>query len=158
MAKAKDQAGPQKAGAAAAIPSAEELHKLSVEKEMAKAAEAMRHVDDAEEHKKQLIEQLTTLRVNEQNVHNFVARLKQHAEAGETELLVLRFPNELCTDRGRAINNAEPDWPDSLTGFPRDIYEKWNAGMRDRGYRLTAKILEFPGGMLGDVGLFVGWG
>jgi len=154
MANAKDQ--PKQAGLAA-IPSAEELHHLSVEKEMAKASETMRHLDEAEEHKKQLIEQLKTLRVTEKNVQNFIARVKRHAAAGESEVMVLRFPNELCSDRGRAINNAEPDWPETLTGLPRDIYDKWNVGMRDRGYHLTAKILEFPGGMPGDVGMFIGW-
>jgi len=33
---------------------------------------------------------------------------------------VLRVPNALCTDRGRAINNSlEPGWENTLTGFCR---------------------------------------
>ena len=155
MTSAKDEAA-TRAGLAA-LPSAEELQRIAAQKEAAKAEEAMRHLDDAAEQKKHLIEQLTDLRVTEKNIQNFIVRAKRHAEAGDHEVMVLRFPNELCTDRGRAINNSEPDWPETLTGFPRDVYEKWNIGMRDLGYHLSAKILEFPGGMLGDVGMFISW-
>jgi len=58
----------------------------------------------------------------------------------------------------RAINNSEPDWPRTLTGFPLEIHNKWQGAFRDQGYRLTAKTLEFPRGMPGDVELFMSWG
>jgi hypothetical protein len=32
---------------------------------------------------------------------------------GKTEVQVYRFPNQLCTDNGRAINQ-EPGWEDTL--------------------------------------------
>jgi hypothetical protein len=42
-----------------------------------------------------------------------------------TEVQVCRFPNNLCTDRGRAINQQEPGWETTLTGFPKEIYQLW---------------------------------
>ena len=39
------------------------------------------------------------------------AKLRAAAERGQTELMVMRFPNSLCTDKGRAINNADPTGP-----------------------------------------------
>ena len=77
---------------------------------------------------------------------------------GQTEVLVLRFPNELCTDRGRAINQAEAGWEKSLTGLPQELYGFWEKHLRPRGYRLKAQILDFPGGIPGDVGVTLCWG
>ena len=71
--------------------------------------------------------------------------------------MVMRFPVELCTDKGRAINNTDPDWPDSLTGRPRQAYELWRDQLRDGGYKLKAMIIEWPAGMPGDVGFFLSW-
>jgi hypothetical protein len=150
--------GPRKPGELKkAIPSTEELRKLRAKNLMAKADQATQQESAEQERKKALIKHLTEQRVTEQNVKNAINRLRELAAAGETEAMVLRFPNELCTDGGRAINNSESDWPKSLTGYPRDIYEKWQIGFRDQGYRLTAKILEFPGGMPGDVGMYLSW-
>ena len=37
---------------------------------------------------------------------------------GLTEVQVCRFPNQLCTDRGRAINQQEPGWGDDADRLP----------------------------------------
>lgn len=147
---------PQKSSAA--IPSREELQALQAASLTAKVDQATRQKDIEQERMKALIADLSKRRVTEQNVQNAIARIRALAAAGETEVMALRFPNALCTDGGRAINNNESDWPRTLTGFPQEIYNKWQEAFRSEGYRLTAKILEFPGGMPGDVGLFIGWG
>jgi hypothetical protein len=36
------------------------------------------------------------------------------AEQGEKEFMLLRFPNQLCGDGGRAVNVSEPHWPKTL--------------------------------------------
>jgi hypothetical protein len=155
MAESKD---PRKPGELKkAIPTKEELQKLRAQNLMSKADQASAQQSAEQERKKALIAHLTEQRVTEQNVKNAINRIRELAAAGETEALVLRFPNELCTDGGRAINNNESDWPRTLTGYPRDIFEKWQIGFRDQGYHLTAKILEFPGGMPGDVGMYLSW-
>ena len=40
----------------------------------------------------------------------------QRAVAGLTEVQAYRFPNALCTDHGRAINQQEPGWETTPTG------------------------------------------
>ncbi|KAA1057640.1 hypothetical protein [Azospirillum argentinense] len=69
----------------------------------------------------------------------------------------MRFPSSYCSDGGRAINNFEPDWPDSLTGFAREVYDNYDRYLRPAGYKLRAQILSYPGGMPGDVGVFLHW-
>jgi hypothetical protein len=148
----------QKSDASSAVPTKEELERLHAANVMAKVEQATRHMGVEQERTKALIAELSSRHVTEQSVRNAVKAIRELAAAGETEVMLLRFPNEMCTDGGRAINNSESDWPRTLTGFPLEIYNKWQETFRDQGYRLTAKILEFPGGMPGDVGMFMGWG
>jgi hypothetical protein len=72
-------------------------------------------------------------------------------------VLALRFSCEHCTDRGRAINSFEPDWPKTLTGFAQCAYEFWQKELEPQGYKLRAQIIDFLGGMPGDVGIFLRW-
>ena len=58
--------------------------------------------------------------------------VKGAAERGEREVLAIRFSSEYCTDRGRAINNFEPDWPETLTGFAKRAYEFWQKELEPR--------------------------
>ena len=43
---------------------------------------------------------------------------------GLTEVLVGTFPNQVATDFGRAINQLEPGWENTLTGLPRELFER----------------------------------
>ena len=72
--------------------------------------------------------------------------------------MLLRFPSALCSDGGRAINVFEPGWPATLSGEPAEIYLRWEHELKPRGFHLTARVLDFPGGLLGDIGLFLVWG
>ena len=74
-----------------------------------------------------------------------------------TEVEVMRFPNQLCTDKGRAIIQQEPGWEQTLTGMPKEIYHVWHKHFRPRGYRLRVQIIDFPGGMPGDVVVTLSW-
>ena len=85
-------------------------------------------------------------------------KLRAAAERGDTEIMVMRFPNLLCTDHGRAINNTLEGWPDTLTGRPRQAYELWRDRLKPAGYGLKAMIVDWPNGMPGDVGFFLSWG
>ena len=84
-------------------------------------------------------------------------RALEAAARGEKEYLLLRFPSELCADGGRMINAPDPEWPTSLRGPAADIHARWHEELRSRGFGLTARILEFPGGFPGDAGLFLTW-
>jgi hypothetical protein len=83
--------------------------------------------------------------------------VKSAAERGEREIMVLCFSSEYCPDRGRAINNFGPDLPKSLTGFAKcayDFLEEGTPAARLQGARPDHR---FPGGMPGEVGMFLGW-
>jgi phage/plasmid-associated DNA primase len=75
-----------------------------------------------------------------------------------TESEVFRFPNQLCTDKGRAINQQEPGWEETLTGEPKEMYHFWHKHLRPRGYNLKVQIVDFPEGLPGDVGMTLSWG
>ena len=61
---------------------------------------------------------------------------KRAMENGLLEVQVHRFPNALCTDNGRAINQAEPGWEKTLTGIPKEIYYLWHDHLREKGYKI----------------------
>ena len=72
--------------------------------------------------------------------------------------MLLRFPNQISSDGGRAINAAEPDWAATLRGEGAGIYLRWERDLRARGFHLAARALEFPGGMPDDIRSFLVWG
>lgn len=89
---------------------------------------------------------------------SILQRAREAAAAGEKELEVLRFPSTLCEDGGRAINAPLPDWPKTLRGEAAEIYLRWERELKPRGFHLSARVLDFPGGKPGDIGLFLVWG
>jgi hypothetical protein len=143
--------------------SADDLRNYMTEMQMAKAMTSVDGMDRAEKARQDLTKRLaepidlTPERLKE-ILQPLKAKLRLAAERGQTELMVMRFPNAICTDHGRAINNADPTWPETLTGRPRQAYELWRDQLRDAGFKLSAQIIEWPGGMPGDVGFFLKWG
>ena len=138
--------------------SADELMAYADKIEAARASAAFNSMNSAETHRKELMDKLSKpVPVTEEMRLNLIARVKRAAAEGQHELMVLQFPVELCSDTGRAINNNESDWPETLTGVPRQAYEVWRDRLKPAGYSLTAMIVEWPHGMPGDVGLFLGW-
>ena len=135
----------------------DQLRRIADEKEMAKAHEALekkRKVDDDRQH---LREAFMAQDIHSQ-VFERVSRVVQSAaERGESEVLAMRFPSEYCTDGGRAINNFEPNWPETLTGFAKRGHEFFRNELEPKGYKVRAQILDFPGGVPGDVGIFLRW-
>ncbi|HEV7324440.1 MAG TPA: hypothetical protein VGN91_05180 [Bosea sp. (in: a-proteobacteria)] len=129
---------------------------------MAKVSKLMSAMDKAEEAQKRLIATLreeiaVTPQKIEEIKQSLATKTRAAAGRGETEVLVMRFPSALCTDRGRAINNAEPDWPTTLIGRPRQAYEFWKEHLQPAKYKLRAMIIDWPGGLPGDVAFFLSW-
>jgi hypothetical protein len=83
---------------------------------------------------------------------------RESAASGKKECMLLRFPNQVCIDDGRAINTEEKDWPITLRGRPAEIYLRWERELKPQGFIISARVLEFPDGKPGDIGLFLGWG
>src|SRR5262249_13132257 len=80
---------------------------------------------------------------DEERLVRAAAIIKRAANNGLTEIEVTRFPNALCTDRGRAINQREPGWEKTLTGYPKELYDFWE---------LDFKSSTSPGGYLAILG------
>ena len=76
---------------------------------------------------------------------------------GKMEAMVYSFPSTLCTDSGRAINNGDPRWPETLQGKAREFFDRYEALGKPQGYRLKAMVINFPGGVPGDIGFFLNW-
>lgn len=76
---------------------------------------------------------------------------------GKFEAMVYSFPSDLCTDAGRAINSGNSDWPETLQGKAKEFFERYQRFGKPQGYKLKAMIINFPGGVPGDVGLFLNW-
>jgi hypothetical protein len=142
--------------------SATELRNYVMQTEMAKASKAVGS-DQAEKARAKLIESLMQpVAVTPEKIAEVKGRvlrqLKAAAVKGDKEVMVMRFPNALCTDKGRALNNLEKGWPSTLIGRPLQAFEFWRDHLQPQGYGLKAVVVDWPQGLPGDVGLFLTWG
>jgi hypothetical protein len=141
------------------LPSAQEMMEKLALAEADKAEAAARKHAEAEAEKKQLLDKITKPSgVTDEEAMKRVAVIVQRAVSnGLTEVQVYRFPHDLCTDHGRAINQQEPGWEKTLTGLPKEMYEFWERRLKPLGYKLKVQIVDWPGGMPGDVGITLKW-
>jgi hypothetical protein len=141
------------------VPSAKDLQKKLALAEADRAADSARRLAAEEAEKKALLDQLSKPSgvSDELRMQRVAAIIQRAVNNGSTEVFVGRFPNQLCTDHGRAINQGEPGWEKTLTGLPKELYEFWGKHLRQRGYKLKMQIVDFPGGMPGDVGVTLSW-
>ena len=141
------------------LPTAQEMMERLALAEAEKASVEARKHAAAEAEKKALLDKLTKPSgVSDEEALRRVKIIVERAVAnGLTEVQVYRFPNALCTDHGRAINQQEPGWETTLTGLPKEMYEFWDRQLRALGYKLKVQIVDFPDGMPGDVGITLKW-
>jgi hypothetical protein len=139
--------------------SAKELMAKIAKVEGEKASKAMKAHEAAEAEKQALLDRLARPSgLSDDEVMEKAAIIVNRAvENGMTSVQVFRFPNHVCTDNGRAINQAEEGWEKTLTGVPKEIYDFWQRQLKPRGYHMRFEIIDYPGGMPGDVGIFLSW-
>jgi hypothetical protein len=142
------------------IPSADQVMKTIATAEAEKAAEAFRkHAQEEAQKKAEMARLAGPSGKSEEEKIEIAARVIRRAiDSGRTEMIVYRFPNQLCTDHGRAINQQEPGWEKTLTGIPKEVYQLWYDYLRPRGYKIKFEIIDWPGGMPGDIGVTLKWG
>ena len=140
-----------------APPSAEALRMSVLQKEMEKA-DVERRARDAEERKlAEFAQDFMHNHVSEDEMA-MVRRLVMNAvKDGKFEAMIYSFPSGLCTDSGRAINNNDPRWPETLQGKSKELFASYEELARPRGYKLKAMVINFPGGIPGDIGFFLNW-
>jgi hypothetical protein len=134
-----------------------ELRKISEETEMAEMRASLAKLRKEDEEHRKMREAFMTEEVPPGAIEHVMGLIRRAAERGRSELMVMQFPSSYCSDGGRAINNQEHEWPKTLEGRAKRGYEIFEAQFKPKGYRLRAQILDYPSGMLGDVGLFLSW-
>jgi hypothetical protein len=137
--------------------SADRLRRMTAEKEAQKASEALRKLKAEQQEEQHRREMFMSGKITDEMIARLMSRLQRAADDGRTELLIGQFPSAWCTDGGRAINNAESDWPGSLPGVGKEFYEFFERKLKPRGFKLRVEIINFPHGLPGDVGAYVSW-
>ena len=142
------------------IPSAKQIRTEAALKEAEKAEQYARLAAAAEAEKHALIDRLNrpSGKSEEEKIQLASTIIQRAVRNGLTEVQVYRFPNSLCTDKGRAINQQEPGWENTLTGIPKEIFQLWADYLQPRGYRIGYQIIDYPGGMPGDIAITIAWG
>ena len=135
----------------------DDLKKISNDADMAKAQEYIKRAKKQEEEQASLREVFMHRDVHPEVKERLNAAVRRAAEQGIHQLQVITFPASYCNDGGRRINNREPDWPSSLEGFAKKAYEYFDKELKPLGYRLHVEILDYPGGMPGNIGMFLKW-
>jgi hypothetical protein len=135
----------------------DDLRKIAEEAEMAKLREALARKKKTEDHEHELREAFMSADVRPDVMDRVNAAVRNAAQQNRSELLALTFPAEYCVDKGRAINNGEPEWPQTLQGRARKAYDFYEQNLKDLGYKVRAEIMNYPDGNLGEVGIYLRW-
>ncbi len=138
-------------------PSAEALRMSILQKEMEKM-DAERKAREAEEKKLSAFTQdFLHKHISDEEIAVVRRLVKNAVQDGKMEAMVYSFPSSLCSDSGRAINNNDPHWPETLQGKAKEFFDRYEELAKPQGYRLKAMVINFPGGIPGDIGFFLNW-
>jgi CBS domain-containing protein len=109
------------------------------------------------EQRRRKLAELIDEHISDESWRSLLHQARGAAERGDKEFMLVQFPSQLCSDCGRAINVTEPDWPTTLRGDAAEIYLRWERDLKPHGFHLVARVLDFPDGVPGDIGLFLVW-
>jgi hypothetical protein len=135
----------------------QDLNEIIGDAEMKKMDEERQRKQKKEQEVRELREAFMERDIHPEVMDRLNKVIRIAAEQGLKEVQVITFPASFCTDGGRRINNMLPDWPDSLEGFAKRAYEFYQKELRPLGYKLHAQVIDFPGGVPGEIGLFLKW-
>ena len=123
------------------------------------AEEARKQKRDTDSDKKKLLEQFQNPSgvSDDERLKRAVAMIQRAVRNRLHEVEVGRFPNQLCTDRARAIIQGEPGWENTLTGLPLELFKFWKKHLEPNGYKMHAKVVDYPHGVPGDIALTLSW-
>jgi hypothetical protein len=135
----------------------QDLQQLSSDAEMEKVDEERQLKQKKDRQQQELREAFMSRQIQPEAIERINNAVSIAAKQGNHQIQVITFPSSFCSDGGRRINIADPEWPSTLEGFAKQAYEFYERELRPLGYKLHAEIISFPGGMPGDVGLFLKW-
>jgi sugar phosphate isomerase/epimerase len=134
-----------------------DLKQISSDAEMAKMDEEERAKRKKAEQQAELREAFLAREIHAEAIERINKAVRIAAQRGHHQVEVITFPCSFCTDGGRRINIADPEWPSTLEGFAKRAYDFYAKELRPLGYKLHAEIISFPGGMPGEIGLYLKW-
>ena len=135
----------------------EDLNQLSSDAEMAKMNEERQYKKKKEQQQLELREAFMSREVQREAIDRINHAVSVAAKNGQHQLQVVTFPCKFCSDGGRRINIADPEWPSTLEGFAKRAYDFYQKELRPLGYKLHAEIVSYPGGMPGEAALILKW-
>jgi hypothetical protein len=134
-----------------------DLKEISSHAEIEKMEEEAKLKRKKEQHQQELREAFLSREIHPEAVDRINRAVRIAAEQGKHQLQVVTFACSFCSDGGRRINIADPEWPSTLEGFAKKAYDFFMKELRPLGYKLHAEIISFPDGMPGDAALILKW-
>jgi hypothetical protein len=135
----------------------QDLNEIIGDNEMKKMEEERKRKEKQKREQRELHEAFMARDIHPQVMDRLNKAVRLAAEQGLKEVQIVAFPASFCNDGGRRINNMLPDWPESLEGFGKRAYEFYVQELRPLGYKMHAQVIDFPGGMPGEIALFLKW-
>src|SRR3954454_38567 len=135
----------------------QELKRIADEKETEKVKDVLGRRKKEGDEENRARQDFMEREIRPDGIERFNGWIRRAAEQGRNEIEILRFSSQYCSDHGRAINNFEEGWPDTLTGAARRVYDAYVQHLQGQGYKIRAQILNYPEGGLGEVGIYIGW-
>ena len=136
---------------------ADKIHAYIAQQEEQKRAEQAVAAEHAAKERTQLRKKFEAEDVPADALQHVFRMVATAVERGEKEAMVLHFPSDFLPDSGRRITIGSKDWTGHLTGFAARAYSFYEKQLRQRGFTLSASIINFPDGKPGDVGFFLRW-
>ncbi len=146
----KEETGPD-------VLSAEQLRMNALQHKLSEMERENKLKERAEKEHAKFADEFFREHVSEKEREAIRSIVAQAVRDGKMEALVYSFPSDFCSDSGRAINSGQPDWPETLQGKAKELYDSFMKVAKPKGYRLKAMVINFPGGVPGDIGLFLNW-
>jgi hypothetical protein len=134
-----------------------DLLQMASEAELAEMEKERRLKQKKQQQDLDLREAFMTRRVAPEAIERINHAVSVAAKRGEHQIQAVTFPCSFCSDGGRRINIADPEWPTTLQGFAKNAYDFFDTELRPLGYKLHAEIISFPGGMPGEAALYLKW-
>lgn len=140
------------------VPEALDLATAAAEEIEARARVRQAKAGEAHVNQRERLARMADPSHADEALRTVVQRCREAAGRGQFSALVYRFPSALATDRGRAVHAGDPTWPRTLTGEPLAVQAGIAQHLLPKGYALEAAVIDYPDGLLGDVGLYLRWG
>ena len=134
-----------------------DLNQISSDAEMAKMDEERQYRKKKELQEQELREAFLSREIHPEVFERINNAVRIAAKNGKQRLQVVTFPCSFCSDGGRRINIGDPEWPSTLEGFAKRAYDFFVKELRPLGYKVSAEIISYPGGMPGEAALILKW-